>query len=73
MPGRKPKPEEVTDRQVRRKLIGDEDCHAGVYARIPVAMRDALHAEAKRRGIGLNTLCLIAFLDVLPDVYRPGE
>ena len=57
---------EVTDRQVRKSLIGDEPCVSGVYARIPTALRDRLHAEATRRGIGLNTLCLIAFHAILP-------
>lgn len=58
---------EVSDRQVRKSLIGDEPCVSGVYARIPTAMRDQLHAAAKARGVGLNTLCLIAFTAILKD------
>lgn len=58
---------EVSDRQVRKSIVGDEPCVAGVYARIPTTMRDRLHAEAERRGVGLNTLCLIAFTAILKD------
>lgn len=53
------------DKTVRNSLVGDEPCVSGVYARIPTAMRDKLHAEAHRRGVGLNTLCLIAFHTIL--------
>lgn len=58
---------EVSDRQVRKSLIGDEPCVSGVYARIPTTMRDQLHAAAKARGVGLNTLCLIAFTNLLKE------
>lgn len=58
---------EVSDRQVRKSIVGDEPCVAGVYARIPTTMRDQLHAEAQRRGVGLNTLCLIAFTTILKE------
>ena len=58
---------EVSDRQVRKSLVGDEPCVSGVYARIPTAMRDRLHEAAKARGVGLNTLCLLAFTAILKD------
>ena len=53
------------DKTVRDSIVGDEPCVSGVYARIPTTLRDKLHAEAARRGIGLNTLCLIAFTELL--------
>jgi hypothetical protein len=53
------------DKTMRASLVGDEPCVAGVYARIPLAMRDALHVEAQRRGVGLNTLCMLAFDAIL--------
>lgn len=53
------------DRQLRQQLIGDAGCSSGVYARIPTELRDRLHAEANRRKIGLNTLCLLAFTNIL--------
>ena len=62
-------PDLSVDRQLRQQLIGDAGCSSGVYARIPTDLRDRLHAEAKRRKIGLNTLCLLAFTNILtsPD------
>lgn len=55
------------DRQLRQQLIGDAGCSSGVYARIPTEMRDRLHAAAAARGVGLNTLCLLAFTAILKD------
>lgn len=64
------KPDLTVDRQLRQQLIGGAGCSSGVYARIPTEMRDRLHAEAQRRQIGLNTLCLLAFHDLLHSMER---
>ena len=64
------KPDLSLDRQLRQQLIGDAGCSSGVYARIPTELRDRLHAEAQRRQVGLNTLCLLAFHDLLQSAER---
>lgn len=64
------KPDLSLDRQLRQQLIGDAGCSSGVYARIPSELRDRLHAEAQRRQVGLNTLCLLAFTDLLQSAER---